>query len=165
MSILARRCLGRSRFVEELVENWQIEHRQAMFARDVEELVSECLQLGELILHGCKSLVERLFDEQIDDIDAAGEMMRSSITRTLRTFQIVEEEVGKAECKGYNIEKSSSFRKVARELHQVQAELETTWPSVDADLIEKSQAAYRKGEYQKAEELLGEPHNCSPEAH
>ena len=48
MSLIVRRCLSRSRLLEELVEIWQIDHDRAMIARDVEELIQECLALNAL---------------------------------------------------------------------------------------------------------------------
>jgi len=136
-----------------------------MFARDLEELVNECVEMGTLIVRGWRSLLEQLFDEQVDEMDAAGEMMRNSIARALRTFRLIEDCVAKVENDSYNIEKSSSFRNIARELQEIQAEFERTWPRVNDDLIERSQAAYRRGEYRTTEELLGESQSCSPESH
>ena len=42
MNIVVRRYLDRSRLAQGLLEDWQIEHKEAMFATDVEELVEEC---------------------------------------------------------------------------------------------------------------------------
>lgn len=37
MSLLVRRCLNRTHLLEQLVETWQIDHKEAMHARDLEE--------------------------------------------------------------------------------------------------------------------------------
>jgi hypothetical protein len=165
MSILVRRCLGRSRLVEELVENWQIEHKQAMFAGDMEELVVEFIALGELIQHGWESMIDRLFDEKIDNIDAAGDMMRAAISRTLKVSTKLEEFVGLAEQMQNPIDKAHSFRSVVRNLQHIDAEVKKRWPTVNARMLNDSLAAYERGEFRTTEDLLGDTQDCGSKAY
>ena len=55
------RYLNRSSSVENLVENWQSQHNQAMFLFDVEELIRECIDLGALSKHAWQTLHENAF--------------------------------------------------------------------------------------------------------
>jgi hypothetical protein len=160
MSILARRCLGRSRLVAELVENWQLEHKQAMVARDVEELVLECVDLGKLIQHCGKSLFARLGEEDFVEIDEIGDTMRAAIAKSLLAFESVRDDVRMAEHKGFIIDNSVSLENVILELRQMEAEFKNNWPTVDRQQLADSLAAYNKGDYRMIEDLLNEAKNC-----
>jgi hypothetical protein len=153
MNLSVRRYLGRSRFVEELVENWQLEHERAMFAKDVEELVSECIELGELTKHAWKSALDQLFDEKVEYIDKAGKMLESSISKTLCVFDKISGLIKEAKRKGFEIEGSANFEETVRATVQVKAELARDWPWFDTAVAEEALADYRRGDYQTIEEI------------
>jgi hypothetical protein len=165
MSVLIRRCLGRSRMVEELVENWQIDHQQAMFARDIEELIVECIELAELVRRGRTWLADELFDEKIDNIDKAGEMLRTAISKALLAYDRVQKTVEAAEQMQFTIDNARQFRAVVRELRDIEDEVKKTWPTVNRQMVNDSLAAYARGEFRTTEDLLGDTQDCSPAAH
>jgi hypothetical protein len=154
MSVLIRRCVKRSYLVEELVETWQIEHSQAMFARDLEELVQECLELSGLLTKGWQSAVHVLFDEQFDDLDTIGKMLKVAIDKSIGVFRKVEDLISEAIRKHYDIEGAEAFRRAVSDTVAMKKEVEKQWPAVNHRMIQESIAAYSRGDYQTAEDML-----------
>jgi hypothetical protein len=72
MNMLLKRCQRRAHLAEELVEEaWLHDHRDAMQAFIAEELLGECVELGNLLRDGWNTVLERLFNGEIEDIDGA----------------------------------------------------------------------------------------------
>jgi hypothetical protein len=165
MSILVDRCLSRSRLVEELVENWQMDHQRAMLARDMEELVCECLELQKLLHHTWTTTLERLFDEQVDNVESAGEMLRSAINRTRRTLERVHADLVKAQEQGYTISNAENLAKSLTETKQIAEDCENTWPKLKLEMVQASLADYAKGAYQETGKLIGESQGCGSTSH
>ena len=154
MSVLVHRCLGRSRLVEELVEDWQIEHKNVMLLRDVEELASECLELGKLVQHVWGVLSEELFDGRIEDLEGIGEEMRVAIEKTRHVVALVSNAICEVERKGYVSKQGADLRLAAHEIEQVAKDFKKTWPTANLQMAQESLTAYNRGEYQKAGDLL-----------
>lgn len=158
MSLLVRRCLSRSHLLEEFVETWQIDHKEAIYARDLDELVSECLELAVLLGRAWRSTVERLFDERerSDRVFASEEVIKGAIRRTVGIFKNVRKLIDEAERKGYSIDASPQFRAAALDVEQLEKETDEQWPPMDSELIRESREAFNQGEYQSAADLLHE---------
>jgi hypothetical protein len=158
MSLAARRYLNRTHLVEQLTENWQFDHVEAMGARDLEELVEECLELDKLSKRAWKALVTLLFDpaEKSDKVFAGEALVRSAISRTIKVFRFVQKLIEDAESGGYTIAGAADFRKSFKEVLMLQKEIAEKWPTIDSGMIEESMAAYRRGEFQLAEDVLNE---------
>jgi len=137
-----------------LVEYWQTEHKDAMVACDVEELVSECLELDDLVQHAWKSLSDLLFDGKIDDVETIGDKMRMALAKTQNALSLVNDAVSAAESRGHNIAKAEDFRTIRQRMDLVAEEFKETWPTANPQLAQQSLAAYRRGEYQGTENLL-----------
>src|SRR5437762_13720763 len=89
--ILVRRYLGRSRYVEELFEDWQIAYQKAQLSWDVQDLVTECIELGLFAKKTWDFLAEKLFNEDaVLDHDTVGESMSIALEKTLQVFTKVE---------------------------------------------------------------------------
>ena len=164
MSILVRRCLSRSYLVEELVENWQLDHQEALLAGDVEELVSECLELSNLLKRAWRNLIKQLLDEQVDDLDKAGRMMLAAVRKSEKVLQVVQGQIAEATRRGHPIETSGELQKAIGETHQLAAEIAAKWPATDHQMIAESLAAYKRGDYQFAGDLLNALPGCGSEA-
>src|SRR5262245_34600890 len=122
MSIFVRRYLGRSRLVEDLLEHWQVDHNDALFAQDVEALARECVELGKLTRHTWNLLVNHLFDGVILNLDEVGQTMDKSVQRTLGVFASVRKLIAEAKRRGFALECSTDFESAARETQLVMDE-------------------------------------------
>lgn len=148
MSILVQRYLGRSRFFQELVEDWQLHHREAMLALDLEELIPECLDLARLSRRTWDWLLECLFDDKhkCDRVFASEGLVKDAIHRTVYLFKNVGLFISKSEKNGFLVEGANEFRQALADMERLEKETED--PSIDSRLIDESLAAYQRGEYQ-----------------
>jgi hypothetical protein len=154
MSILVQRYFRRSRAVEELAEDWQIEHKNAMLVRDVEELVCECLELGKLAKYVWNASSDSLFDGMIKDLDVIGGMLRMAIGRTKYTFCLVNEGIGEAQRQGYEIARAAEFCTTVQEVNSMAVDFEKTWPAANKGMAREALAAYHRGEFMDSGDLL-----------
>ena len=154
-NILVRRYLRRSRSVEELVEDWKIEHDQAMFALDVEEFVKECIDLGNLSKHAWKSFRELLLkDPNAPAVEESGMVMKEALTKTLAIFHTVNGLIDEASQKGHVIQDDANFELVLHETTKISDKVHAVFMEPDPKVIEESIAAFKRGEYYTSEELL-----------
>src|SRR5207244_10399260 len=135
----------RAKLVEELVEDWQIRHREAMIARDLEELVQESVELGKLLNRGWSVLINRLFDEDVDDIDAAGKTMHLAVDVTQEVFKQIQARIQVANRKQYDIQGAEEFSKALESTRELKAEVSKKWPYVNHRMIRDSMAGYNGG--------------------
>ena len=154
MGMLVSRCVRRSRLVQELAEDWQINHREAMFARDLDELLAECVDLGRLLSHCWKQMFNLLFSEQIDDVDRAGKSLLSATERSLTVFDKVKGFLAAAKQRGFEIDGDGSFIETVSVVGELKTEMIRQWPSIDDGMMRESLLCYERGEYQSTEELL-----------
>ena len=166
MSLLARRCLNRSHQLEEYVETWQIDHKDSVYAHDLEELVKECLELTPLLRRAWDSTVERLFDEtaRSDRVFTGEEVIRGAISRALKVFLRVAQLLEAAERAGFSIENAAGFKDGRHALEQLERDAEKEWPPLDSGQITDSLEAYKRGDFKSAEDMLGELQGSSTRA-
>ncbi len=158
MSLLVRRCLNRSHQLEQYVETWQIDHKGAVYAGDLEELVEECLEIAPLLRRAWDRAVERLFDEgeRSEKVFAGEEVIRGAISRVVRVFGISAKLIESAERAGFSIDGVGRFRDGLRDLERLEQEAENQWPPMDSQQMRDSLAAYQRGDYQSAADVLRE---------
>ena len=156
MSLLVRRCRNRSNQLEQYVETWHIDHKAAMYACDLEQLVQECLELAPLLRQAWDCAVERLFDksERSERVFAEEEAIRQVISRAPQVFRKISNLIDDAEREGYAIDGAEKFREGLRDLELLEKEVESQWPLPDAQQMREAVGAYKRGEYKSAEDIL-----------
>jgi hypothetical protein len=164
MSLAVRRCLRRSHLVEELVEAWQIDHRDAMAARDLEELIQECLELKDLCEHAWNGILHHLFNEQTDDIEAVGKMMLTALEKGEIVFSNLITQVLETKAKGYEVDRAGELEQGLCRIQQLKADYRKQWPSVDYAMVKDAREAYLRGDYRFAEDILHDLENGGPGA-
>jgi hypothetical protein len=158
LNLLVRRYLNRTHLVEQLVENWQLDHKEAMAARDLEELVSECVDLAALGRRAWRMLLSRMFDaqERSDRVFAAEDLIKSVIHRTAGIFAVIGKSIKDVERFGYVVEGATEFQKATHDVKQLETETAEPWPPIDPKLAQESLEAYKRGDYRLAEDILHE---------
>lgn len=155
MNILLRRYLGRTEFVEGLVEEWKRDHDDAMFAVAVDELVAECIDLGNLSKHAWGAFRQLLIhDPNAPIIDESGLVLMDALTKTLAVFQDVSVLRAEAIRRGHSIKDDSSFVTVLGEIKKINATVQEVFAPPDPKMIEESIAAFKRGECHTIEELI-----------
>lgn len=160
MNFLMNRCRRRTHLTEELVEEvWQQNHRDVMFAFDVEDAISECLELGQLLHHAWDNALDHLYAEEIDDVDGLFAVMTATVARAIDTLKRMQELARLVVKNGYELGHSGELDACISELERLQHGIEERWPKADQQMIAESLAAYHRGEYQTAEELMSDSQN------
>jgi hypothetical protein len=158
MSVLLQRCLKRSNLVEQLVEQWQVEHEEAMLARDVEELCGEAIELCRLCGHTWQELKTLLFANCITDTEATGRVALEGFENAGRAVRRVVRLLDDAIARGHGIGGAQELRRGMNDVHDIKERLLKKWPFIDHQMVERALAAYGRGEFQTAESLL---HACA----
>jgi len=165
MSILVRRYLGRSRYVEELVEDWQIAYQKAQLAWDLQDLVAECIELGQFAKRTWDFLADKLFDESVAfDHDSVGESMSIALKKTLQIFIKVQrliKRLHQLDCP--SVDNATEFEELVAQTKQANREFQEQWPGFDTDTVEEALAAYGRGDYDTSEALLNDAKNHNPQ--
>ncbi len=164
-SLVVRRCLQRSSLVEQLAENWQLDHDEAMFASDVEELCRECIDLCDLCERSWRSLVDGLFNGKVENTEVTGRGFKTAVEKAGQVLHRVNSWLIKAEKKGFQVEGSERFKQGLYTIESLGERIDRKWPFFNSETIEQAREEYRRGEYHTIEELLGAMEGNSSEAH
>jgi hypothetical protein len=167
MSILVRRYLGRSRCLEELLEDWQIRYQKAQLAWDVQDLVSECIELGQLAQRAWDFVADKLYDENHRfDHEKVGEAMGLALQKTLHAFNKVDEDVietvDRLDCPP--VDNVPQFKRSLVAVRRIAKEFKEQWPSIDRETVKEALAAYQRGEFQTSGALLDETRSKDTQA-
>lgn len=157
MNIAQDRYLRRSRAVETLIEDWDIEHDHAKVVLDVEELAGECIDLAALGQHAWMNLRENLVrDPNCDMVDESENVMKQAMAKTLKSFARVQELVATAGQQGVALKNLPAFETALQEIQYVNAKIETVYPPFDHAAAEEARQAFLRGEFITTEQLIEE---------
>ena len=157
MNIAQDRYLRRSRAVETLIEDWDIERDHAKFMLDVEELARECIDLAALGQHAWMDLRENLvIDPNCDMVDESENVMKQAMAKTLDSFARVQELVATAAKQGVALKNLPAFEAAVQEIHHVKAKIEMVYPPFDHAATEEARQAFLRGEFITTEQLIEE---------
>jgi len=167
MSLLLRRCKNRSHQLEEYLETWQIDHQNALYVCDLEQLVQDCLQLMPLLRQAWDHTVERLFDKSkpSEMVFVEEQTVRRVVSMVSQLCRRVSGLIDEAEQAGYSVDATEAFRGELRDLVFLEKEIESQWPPTNSQHIRESLDAYGRGEYQSAEDMLREAQGNGAETH
>lgn len=166
-AVIVRKCLGSARCAETLVEDFLIgEHRIAMFALTVQDLVTECLELEKESKNAWNYVLGMLFsDAHTNDIDELGCTMKIATSKLAYVYGCVEELVKRAEKQGHEINSSVDLTLARREIQKINEDAELKFPPVNERMVKESLEAFRRGEHESPEDLLRESQALSSQEH
>jgi hypothetical protein len=154
MNLSIARCRRRSHLVEELVEAWQLEHESAMLARDVDEVIAECAEMGSLLRHAWDVTANSLFDGEIEDVDGVRTAVIGIIDRTTRAFRSVRKTADNLKALGYDIERDVELVGLMSTVDELRRAIDRDLPEANSHRIADSVAAFRRGDFQPIEDML-----------
>jgi hypothetical protein len=147
----------RIHLTEELVEEAAMRaHREAMVACDVDDLISECLESAALLRSVWAAVLDFLFSGDAGSIDELRPPLMGAIGREMHTHATLQTIAQKVTGAGYAIKRLPEYVESTNDLNVVKAEIEKKWPVVDREMIARSVAAYKRGDFQSSEDLLRE---------
>lgn len=156
MNVLLDRCMRRSNLVHELYESWQLDHQEARYAADVEELCGEAVDLCRLCRHVWQTLWDELFKLLIYNPITTGLSFQKIIDRSTEVAASINGEAIKATNKGHKFAGAEQLADCVRDMEALKKEIADKWPFMndDPDMAAESRAAILRGEYMTIEELL-----------
>jgi hypothetical protein len=116
--------------------------------------MSECVDLCKLCRHAWKTLVDRLFNRQLEDIERTGRTFLAAVTRSLAILYRLKPLVVRGAPGNGRSRDAKKFIAALSDLTSLEAEVRKSWPFVDYAMIKKSRDAYHRGEYQTTEDIL-----------
>jgi len=155
-NVVIRRFLGRSRLAESLVEDVFAEHKNAMFARDVEELIAECLELEKISRSAWDYVLDVLFSERANETDELGNMMKMAIAKVSVVFNRVNQLIDEMKARGHGPKEVADFLIARREIQRINEDVAKKFPPINEEMVKRSLEAFRRGEGRTAEEMLHE---------
>jgi hypothetical protein len=160
-------CRSRSRAADSLggeFEAWWKAHTDALAARDVEDWIAECIQLGETTLELNAHARQLLRGNRLADPQEAGESLLTLFDATIKVFERMQSGLDSARSNGYVIVNEEPFQSIRARLTQGLEQLRTRWPWIDRKMWERTAVAIAGGDYQTAEEIVHELHGGHPQA-
>lgn len=154
MSILVSRCVKRSQIVQELLASWQLNHPDALFAADIEQLCGESVETCQLLRSAWRTLYESLFTGPAFNVETVGRLFHQTVRRSIEVVAEVKNLVREAERRRFPIEKSAELAIQLEQLEAVERTIAASWPFVDRALVAEARSAFDRGEYQSVGELL-----------
>jgi len=136
-----------------------------MEMRDIEDLVQESLWVYGLLKKLHRGAWDRLLGNQLKNVQQAGEMLRAVFEVALLILPKVGDCILGAERKGYTVAKTAEFEQAMKDLRHMNQHLLDQWPAIDAKQVEESRAAFARGEFQSAEDVVRELHRSDSGPH
>jgi hypothetical protein len=126
----------------------------------VEELVQECLGLFGLLQNAWKWIKDQTISTGPVCDERTGNLGKAAARKSLEVMLKVEKLVSQAENSTLRIESSAELADAVRQTKIIKDEIESTWPEIDHDMIQKSLESYKKGDFKTIEDLLNETESC-----
>jgi hypothetical protein len=145
-----------------LDESWKVSHRDAMLARDIEDLVQICRVVACGIEAHWASLHKNIIDNKSVDYRAWEKRFDFSFGAAARAFDAVKACIALARRNGYAIVNEGDFEEAERSLKATRETFLGCWPRADEGIIHESQEQYRAGRYGTLDDFMNElQHNPS----
>ena len=106
-----------------------------MKAYAVEESISECLELNDLLRHSWKTVFDQLFDGEIEDIDGYNPVIIEAVERSINTATRARAMATRALGRGFDVDGFSRIDKMIPELKELRLEIERKWPKIDPRMM------------------------------
>ncbi|MBL8795041.1 MAG: hypothetical protein JNM56_14120 [Planctomycetia bacterium] len=156
-SLLFRLQCGKSRAIEEVVEAWKAEHAGAMAARDVEELVRECLRLPDEMRRIYREIFDRFTSGNIEGYHDIGKALQAQFEGNLRFMDSVRDMARRQTAAGHTIEGAAELERVLEDIRPKVQEIFERWPWMPTEEeVAEAKAEIARGNYQTVDEILDE---------
>lgn len=153
-NILVTRAKYRVRATEDVVEDWMVQHKEAMKVLDYEMVCADCMDLAKFLCQIVSKMVREVFANEAGAATYEERVWFAEIV--MRGIQIYEKVIadGTIFAKDYEI---AGFAEALETLDTLKAglqKLQKTCPEPDWDLVRESGEAIQCGDCLSAEEAL-----------
>jgi hypothetical protein len=153
-SVLFTLCRGRTQAIEEAAEAWKKDHADAQVACDVDLLARECVELAGVAGAVHSEARHSLFEGRFPNVDATGRALLELLEASIRATASTAECVAEIDRLGFTLEEREAFDKATADLRRLRQEVAGQWPFIDAVLVNESRAAFDRGDYRAAGDVL-----------
>lgn len=140
------------------IEAWREDHADAMFAREVEDFVNDCLARTQKSLDLVRRCYRLLRSNQLAQVEDAGQAMRLLLTTGEKLHHAIAILVGEARRRGFTVEREAEFREASAELARQLERFVRAWPWRDQGRHDVARADILAGRFQPTDAILHELH-------
>lgn len=171
-------CQRRSELVQKLFdefnEDWHLgadtkfpfeikANQDADFARDVEELCGECLDIPRLYQQAWQKLLDNL--PEIKNTQEAGRAFQGALNDTIQVCGHILALCAAARKMGQAITGAEKLKGEILNLQELAGRVDRDWPFLNKKMMESSKDDFRRGAYRTAEDLLHDQESHCPANH
>ena len=158
MAIKCVLCRGKTRTIVEAVQSWKADHETAMDARELDDIVAECISAQSFLSSWVEGTWQQLFANCLDDPQTTGTHLREATDQALEVSEVVGGCIQEVEAHGYKIAAAATFQQGVEMIRHLRGDIAQRWPWMDERLALEALADYQAGRSQTAEEILDELH-------
>ncbi len=133
--------------VQEVVEQWQIDHQEAQLGYDVEQIVEETASLIYPIQRVTKVFEKKTFPASYTDQLVSVHMIAFLLNEALRLFPQIDSLVGEAHHKGLSIDGLDRFEAARSELKKIDASLRGHWALPNKQTVKAARKDMSDGKF------------------
>lgn len=155
-AVFSKRLEGRTRSIEELVglEQWQIEYRDAQFAWDVQDLISECIDHQNLLSQQFQDTLQRIIDGDVKDVHLVSSWLLGQFDRGLAAFRAAERLLDTAHSRKHAIDCERVFRRGFLETKKLRRRIKSRWPLRNKESVRLSLSQAKDGKCKSVKEII-----------
>jgi hypothetical protein len=140
----------------EEAEQWQIDHRNAMFACDVDQVLGEAVRALSFVLDAWARTKRAAAVGQVPNFYASHDAFARVFREGVSLCELVEPMVSRAKELEYDLEHEREFHEAAERIAVEQVEVDSQLPTFNRELMERSRKDDAEGRTRSVEELLDE---------
>jgi hypothetical protein len=155
-SILIQLYRGQMRAMAETVEAWKAEHREAMIARDVEEMVRASLDYPTMMTRLYDSAWNRILANELEDYLKTGEALQDLLSQTVELLHSIRALARSFVEAGHPIERMNQLEDALARLENLKHEIIQCWPWFSQEDIDAGRAEHARGECLELDEAFAQ---------
>jgi hypothetical protein len=140
------------RAVEETLESWKRDHREAMEVRDLEYMINACLYLQECLGELIAEAWQAGFSGKMRASQVLGQFLIAALDASVQTWEVIANWLQDCRARGYEVDNEAAVPQAleaARKLHQDFAQ---RWPLFRPEDLERGRDQIARGECIATEE-------------
>lgn len=161
-AIFTIRCDGRTAAVEKIAERWKKDHRDAMFAMDVQDMIKEYLDHQTFLRKMWEDSVQRAVEGSLSDLNAVGNLLVDMFDRSIDAFEIGEKMIEQARKNDYAIDCEREFRRGIIETKKIRHRINTRWPFTDEEAMNDAIRSFREGRSRSVQDIIDDLRSRNP---
>jgi hypothetical protein len=154
--VVMRNYIRRVRDSNEMAEQWKIDHRNAMFAYEVEFFINDWIGIAAQVQAIADRFRRLASADQVKDYFSETAAVLMMIQTTRKNCRVGRDLAAQAQGQGYTVRRSDDLEDAIDGLECLNDDVRESWPTIDEATLDLSRMNYEAGNSQTAEEILNE---------